>query len=76
MDWRLKTLRRVALLPYDDRVAYQTANTLHEQAFTLKNEGKYAQAQLLNEKALEVRRRLLTDDHADTALATTTWRIT
>jgi len=36
-------------------------------ASNLAHQGKYAQAQPLYEKALEIRRRLLTDDHPDTA---------
>ena len=36
-------------------------------AVNLNAQGKYAQAQPLFEKALEIRRRLLTDDHPDTA---------
>ena len=39
------------------------------QAETLFDRGKYAEAQPLYEKALEIRRRLLTDDHPDTALS-------
>ncbi len=34
-EWRLKTLRRVAPMPHEDRVAYQSANTMSEQAETL-----------------------------------------
>ena len=36
-------------------------------AYNLRDQGKYAEAQPLFEKALEIRRRLLTDDHPDTA---------
>jgi Tetratricopeptide repeat len=36
-------------------------------AMNLNAQGKYAQAQPLLEKALEITRRLLTDDHPDTA---------
>ncbi len=66
-EWSLKTLRRVAPMPHDDRLAYQSANTMNEQAETLDDQGKYAQAQPIYEKALEIRRRLLTDDHPYTA---------
>ena len=66
-EWRLKTLRRLAPMPKEDRVAYQSAKTMNEQAATLYFQGKYALAQPLFEKALEIRRRLLTDDHPDTA---------
>jgi len=65
-EWRLKTLRRVAPMPREDRVAYQSGNTINEQAETLLTQGKYALAQPLFEKALEIRRRFLTDDHPDT----------
>ena len=37
--------------------------------YNLGRQGKYAQAQPLLEKALEIRRRLLTDDHPQTALS-------
>jgi len=66
-EWRLKTLRRVAPTPHEDRVAYQSASTMNVRAETLLAQGKYAQAQPLFQKALEIRRRLLTDDHPNTA---------
>ena len=66
-EWRKKTLRRLAPMPHEDRVAYQSAGSLNAQGEVLYAQGKYAQAQPLFEKALEIRRRLLTDDHPDTA---------
>src|SRR5262249_43206230 len=66
-DWRLKALRRVAPMPKEDHVAYQSARALNAQAETLYAQGKFAAAQPLYEKALEIRRRLLTDDHPGTA---------
>ncbi len=66
-ECRLNALRRVASMPKEDRVAYRSASTMNEQATTLRDQCKYAQAQPLFEKALEIRRRLLTDDHPDTA---------
>ena len=65
--WRLTTLRRLAPMSRDDRVAYQSADPMTKQAQALNAQGKYAQAQPLYEKALETRRRLLTDDHTNTA---------
>jgi tetratricopeptide (TPR) repeat protein len=65
-EWRLKTLRRVAPMPGEDRVAYRSAKTMDEQAEAFHAQGKYAEAQPLFEKALEIRRRLLSDDHPDT----------
>ncbi|MGA2702455.1 MAG: CHAT domain-containing protein [Isosphaeraceae bacterium] len=66
-QWRLRALRRVAPMPQEDRVAYRSAQTLNGRAVILYGQGKYAQAQPLYEKALEIRRRLLSDDHPDTA---------
>jgi tetratricopeptide (TPR) repeat protein len=66
-EWRLKTLRRVTALPKQDRAAYRSASAMTAQAEALFAQGKYAQSQPLLEKALSIRRRLLTDDHPDTA---------
>jgi tetratricopeptide (TPR) repeat protein len=65
----LKTMRGVASMSQDDRAAYQSADLAEEQALKLQSVGKYAQAEPLFEKALEVRRRLLTDNHVFTALS-------
>ena len=69
VDWDLKALHRVGSMPHEDRVAYQSANTMNVQAQTLQAQGKYAQAQPLYEKALEICRRLLTDEHPHTAIS-------
>ena len=66
-EWRLEALRRVARKSKEDRAAYQSADTMVEQAEALGGQGKYAAAEPLREKVLEIRRRLLTDDHPDTA---------
>jgi tetratricopeptide (TPR) repeat protein len=68
-DWRLKALRRVAPMPKEDRAAYESTITMSEQALALNAQGKYSQAQPLFEKALGVRRRVLSDDHPDTAVS-------
>jgi tetratricopeptide (TPR) repeat protein len=68
-QWRLKTLGQVAAMPKDDRVAYQSASTMREQADPLIRQRKYAATQPLFEKALEINRRLLTDNHPDTAIS-------
>ena len=65
--WLLKTLRRVAVMPHEDRGSYRAAHTMNEQATTLGSQRKYVGARLLFETALEIRRRLLTDDHPHTA---------
>ncbi len=69
--WNLKTLRRVATMPREDRLAFRPAKS-EEQEEGLYAQGKYAQAQALFEKALEINRRLLTDDDPVTA-ATYAW---
>jgi hypothetical protein len=66
-EWRLKALRRVASMPHEDRVAYQSAQTVVAQTATFVAQGKYAQAQPLQDKALEIHRRLFTNDHPCTA---------
>jgi tetratricopeptide (TPR) repeat protein len=63
----LKALRRVAPMRHEDRDAYRSAHGMNKQAESFFGQGKYAAAQPLFEKVLEVRRRLLTDDHPDTA---------
>jgi tetratricopeptide (TPR) repeat protein len=66
-EWWLKALRQVAPMPKYDRVAYLSATAINEEAAALNAQGKYAAAQLLYEKALDIRRRLLTDDHPASA---------
>lgn len=66
-QWHLKALRQVAVMPKHDRLAYESANDMDGQAQAFLAQAKFAAAQPLFEKALEIRRRLLTDDHADTA---------
>ena len=63
-------------MPKEDRVASESARTMAEQAEKLDAQGKYAAAQPLYEKALEINRRLLTDDYPLTAHTTTAWRST
>ena len=53
-EWRKKTLRRLAPMPHEDRVAYLSAGSLNAQGEVLYAQGKYAQAQPLFEKALEI----------------------
>ncbi len=51
----------------EDRVANESANAMNERARNLEAQGKYAEAQAVHEKALEIFRRLLGDDHPITA---------
>jgi hypothetical protein len=55
-DWRLKTLRRVAAMPKADQDAYQKAGAMKEQADNLVAQVKFAQAQVMYEKLLEISR--------------------
>jgi tetratricopeptide (TPR) repeat protein len=66
-EWRVKTLRLLSSAPLEDRVAYQSSFTLSEQASALRAQGKYAAARPKFDEALNIRRRLLTDDHPTTA---------
>ncbi len=66
-EWRAKTLRLVSRMPHEDRVAYLSADTQNEQAKRVYYHGKYVEAQPLFEQVLETRRRLLTDEHPQTA---------
>ena len=66
-EWFLKALRTVAPMPEADRVAYRSAVALSKQAQSLYDQAKYADAQALSEKVLESFRRLLTDQHPQTA---------
>jgi tetratricopeptide (TPR) repeat protein len=68
-DWRLKTLRRVAPMPHEDRIAYLSMRSMHRQAESYFAQGKYAQAQVETEKVLEICRRLLTDEHPITTVS-------
>jgi CHAT domain-containing protein/Flp pilus assembly protein TadD len=66
-EWHLKAFRRLNRLSPEDRVAYQSTWTVSERAEALFAQGKYAEAQPLFENVLEIRRRLLTDEHPLTA---------
>src|SRR5271157_2050114 len=39
-EWLVKALRRVAPMPHEDRVAYQSARTMNQQAGILQDQGK------------------------------------
>jgi tetratricopeptide (TPR) repeat protein len=67
-QWDLKALRLVAPRTKRDRTAYLSVGAMDDQAQSLGAQGKYAQAQPLLEQALEIRRRLFTDNHPNTAL--------
>jgi tetratricopeptide (TPR) repeat protein len=66
-EWDLQALRRVAPMARQDRAAYRSVKTMGVQAEALSGQGKYSEAQPLYEQALEISRRLLTDNHPHTA---------
>jgi tetratricopeptide (TPR) repeat protein len=66
-EWDLKAFRRVAEMPSQDRSALLAGGTASKQAAELCSNGQFAEAQSLFEKQLEIDRRLLTDEHPNTA---------
>ena len=50
-EWVLKTFRRVAAMPKEDRVAFESITALCDQGESLHAKGKYAEAQPIFEKA-------------------------
>ena len=66
-EWRLRTLRRVSAMPEEDQKSFRLALDLSRRARTLAGKRKYAEAQPLYEEALGILRRILTDEHPDTA---------
>jgi hypothetical protein len=66
-EWDLKALRRLARVAHEDRANYRSARTTDAQATTLSDQRKYALAQPLYEKVLQICRRLLTDEHPHSA---------
>jgi tetratricopeptide (TPR) repeat protein len=64
----LSTLRRVARMSKDDRAAYHEAQSMSDQAQELRSRNEHRRAQVLLERALAVRQRLLGADHLETTL--------
>ena len=69
--WLVKTLRHVASGSKDDRTSYLSTFALMAQGDALQRRGKYAAAQPLYEKVLAICRRILGEDHPDTATSPT-----
>jgi tetratricopeptide (TPR) repeat protein len=66
-EWLVKALRIVAAARPEDQAAYRSAAGFEEEANVLSQQGKFAQAQPLYERAVEINRRILGDDHPFTA---------
>ncbi len=65
--WQYQTLQRLAAQPRGAQEQYVKALKADQKGGQLLAQGKYPEAQSLKREALEVRRRLLGDDHPDTA---------
>ncbi len=62
-------MRRVAPLPKEDRALYLSIEPIYAQATVDFAQNKFTQIQPLLAKALKTCRRLLSDDHPDTAIS-------
>ena len=65
--WRVQVVRSVRAMSKDDQAVMLSTNTFFGEAVSLEAQGKYAGAQPLRERMLEIDRRLLGDDHPTTA---------
>jgi tetratricopeptide (TPR) repeat protein len=68
-EWRVRTDRRVAGMPDEDRAAFRRAQALIEEGQTLFAQRNYTLSQQKFEQTLEILRRLLSEDHPYTAMA-------
>jgi tetratricopeptide (TPR) repeat protein/formylglycine-generating enzyme required for sulfatase activity len=66
-SWRVRTYRLTAAMPKELRAELVSADDLNRRAESLRAKSMYLAAQPLFDKALDIRRRLLTDDHPDVA---------
>ena len=69
----LETYHRLAGLPREVQDRYVKARQANARASQLYARGQYAEAALLFQEDLSIRRDILGEDHPDTAPATTTW---
>jgi tetratricopeptide (TPR) repeat protein len=67
--WTLRTLEKVNALSVSGRAEVAEAGKLSGSAVRLRQAGKHAQATPLDQKALDLRRKLLGEEHPDTALS-------
>jgi CHAT domain-containing protein len=66
-QWNLKTFTKVASLSAAAQEEWRTLADLVQKAEQLRQKGRYAEAEPLYREALEIRRRLLGEDHPYTA---------
>jgi hypothetical protein len=64
---QVSTLRTIRALPPAERAKVREAYDANPRAVNLNDQGKYAEAQPLLEKALDITRKALGEDHPDTA---------
>jgi CHAT domain-containing protein/tetratricopeptide (TPR) repeat protein len=65
--WRIEDVRRLKAMRKDDLAEFRSTYAMISKALWLQRQGRHAEAQPLWEKALEIHRRLLSDDHPKTA---------
>jgi len=66
-QWHIRTLEKIAALPAKAKAELAKAKKLNDaEAFQLYQQGKYAEAGVLVQKALDLRRKLLGEEHPDT----------
>src|SRR5262245_37698395 len=67
VQWDVAALRKVAALPAEQRAAWREAEKGGREAGQLQAQGRYAAALPLRQRLLDLRRRVLGEDHPDTA---------
>ncbi len=66
-EHRVRTLQKVASLPPQDHRTFREAKQYYDQAILLERQRKFAAAKPLYEKALAIVRKVLGEEHRDTA---------
>src|SRR5262245_2514599 len=66
-QWDVEALKQVAALPEERRAAYGALDRGKQEAYQLVRKGRFAQALPLLQRLLEQRRRVLGEEHPDTA---------
>jgi hypothetical protein len=71
LPWYVVALRKVAALPAEQRAAWWQAEKGGREALQLQAQGRYAAALPLQQQLLDIRRRVLGEDHPHTAASYT-----
>jgi tetratricopeptide (TPR) repeat protein len=67
-EYQVHTLQKIASLPPEERRAYRDATNYKDQAAVLDRRGKYTAARPLYQKALAIDRKVLGEEHPQTAM--------